>query len=126
MAEFLDIQITVNPGIRKVKGLTDKVDKAMREALDAVAIRYKKQIKFNVNNRLVNRQTGRLFRSVYKKLSRFPGGWQAIVGARVPYSVYVDQGTIYITPRRFMEQSFSEIEREINGIFQSIFRKAFR
>ena len=125
-AGFLDIQITVDPAIRKIEDIAKRIDMAMRTALDRTAKLYKGEIKFNVSGPIVNIRTGNLLRSVYKSLSRFPGGWQAIVGAKVPYSIYVDQGTARIVPREFMRRSFTKVERQINGIFQEEFKKAFK
>ena len=97
----MSVEVTLDvKGVRELKNKITSLNRGMQKQIYHQLHRLGSSIN-NLAKQLAPVRTGRLRSSIYSKVK----DWTLIVGAKVPYACYVEFGTRYIRPRRFLTRA---------------------
>ena len=123
-------EITPKKFDRELKGGADRLLKQLVKRLKIAALQMEGRSKQNVFSGFNNR-TGRLRQSIAGRFVILDGNPTAVLqaggqfgGAELEYARFIEFGTRYIQPRRFLGRSIEAQQKEIQPQLQDLLRAA--
>lgn len=110
-----------------------RMKSVMRKHVDIVAKSVLKNVRLNLNNRILRRRTSRLYTSFKSKVSAIRGGYRITVGSPVVYAKIHDTGgmagrnrSVRIPKRNYFRLAFimskGVIRRSLKNYLAEVFR----
>tara|TARA_R100001510_G_C7483370_1_gene94378 strand:- start:120 stop:509 length:390 start_codon:yes stop_codon:yes gene_type:complete len=123
-------EITPKKFDRELKGGADRLLKQLVKRLKIAALQMEGRSKQNVYS-MFNNRTGRLRQSIAGRFAIVDGKPTAVLqaggqfgGAELEYARFIEFGTRYIKPRRFLGRSMEAQQKEIQPQLQDLLRAA--
>ena len=118
---------------RPYRRMEARLNKGMGKAADRVGRSVLKNVRFNLNNRILMRRTSRLFNSFTVRIEKITDGLRVIIGSPVVYSRIHDTGgmagrnrAVKIPKRNYFRLAFVRsapiIRKELRNYLAQVFR----
>lgn len=104
-----------------LRGMDDYTPVAMQAGMSMIAAEIQRRIKATTQ-----RITGRLFGSVQlDRINRMIDGFEGRITVGAPYARYLEEGTRYIIPRRFVKDAINNIGGKASATTAQLLAKRY-